>query len=106
MSWKKIRGYWSGLWKNTRKMLDGYKALGFDTGMSETPIIPVVIKDPVKTYRMCSQLFEEGVFVNPIVSPAVPPGESSCRTQFHGTHTDAQWIRFCPRLRRSGNSWA
>jgi len=78
------------LWKNTRKMLDGYKALGFDTGMSETPIIPVVIKDPIKTYRMCSLLFEEGVFVNPIVSPAVPPGRELLRTSFMATHTDSQ----------------
>jgi 8-amino-7-oxononanoate synthase len=78
------------LWKNTRKMLSGYRALGFDTGKSETPIIPVVIKDPVKTYRMCSLLFEEGVFVNPIVSPAVPPGRELLRTSFMATHTDAQ----------------
>jgi|SRR5271157_812974 len=78
------------LWKNTRKMLNGYKALGFDTGMSETPIIPVLIKDPVKTYRMCSLLFDEGVFVNPIVSPAVPPGRELLRTSFMATHTDSQ----------------
>jgi 8-amino-7-oxononanoate synthase len=78
------------LWKNTRKMLDGYKALGFDTGMSETPIIPVVIKDPIKTYRMCSLLFDQGVFVNPIVSPAVPPGRELLRTSFMATHTDSQ----------------
>jgi 7-keto-8-aminopelargonate synthetase-like enzyme len=58
--------------------------------MSETPIIPVVIKDPIKTYRMCSLLFEEGVFVNPIVSPAVPPGRELLRTSFMATHTDAQ----------------
>jgi 8-amino-7-oxononanoate synthase len=72
------------LWKNTRKMLNGYKALGFDTGTSETPIIPVMIKDAVKTYKMCSLLFDQGIFVNPIVSPAVPPGERASTNQFHG----------------------
>jgi 8-amino-7-oxononanoate synthase len=78
------------LWKNTRKMLNGYKALGFDTGTSETPIIPVMIKDAVKTYKMCSLLFDQGVFVNPIVSPAVPPGRELLRTSFMATHTDSQ----------------
>jgi 8-amino-7-oxononanoate synthase len=78
------------LWKNTRKMLGGYKALGFDTGMSETPIIPVVIKDAAKTYEMCSLLFDQGIFVNPIVSPAVPPGRELLRTSFMATHTDSQ----------------
>jgi 8-amino-7-oxononanoate synthase len=78
------------LWKNTRKMLNGYKALGFDTGASETPIIPVMIKDAAKTYKMCSLLFDEGVFVNPVVSPAVPPGRELLRTSFMATHTDSQ----------------
>jgi len=78
------------LWRNTRKMLAGYKALGFDTGTSETPIIPVMIKDAAKTYKMCSLLFDQGVFVNPIVSPAVPPGRELLRTSFMATHTDSQ----------------
>lgn len=78
------------LWKNTRKMLNGYKTLGFDTGTSETPIIPVMIKDAAKTYEMCSLLFDQGVFVNPIVSPAVPPGRELLRTSFMATHTDSQ----------------
>jgi 8-amino-7-oxononanoate synthase len=78
------------LWKNTRKMLDGYKALGFDTGTSETPIIPVIIKDAARTYEMCSMLLDCGVFVNPIVSPAVPPGRELLRTSFMATHTDSQ----------------
>ncbi|MCX5815747.1 MAG: pyridoxal phosphate-dependent aminotransferase family protein [Proteobacteria bacterium] len=78
------------LWKNTRKMLNGYKALGFDTGTSETPIIPVMIKDAAKTCKMCSLLFDKGVFVNPIVSPAVPPGRELLRTSFMATHTDSQ----------------
>ena len=76
--------------KNTRKMLDGYKALGFDTGTSETPIIPVIIGDTVKTYKMCSLLFDQGVFVNPVVSPAIAPGRELLRTSFMATHTDSQ----------------
>jgi 8-amino-7-oxononanoate synthase len=78
------------LWRNTRKMLDGYKELGYDTGHSETPIIPILIKDGVKVYEMCRYLFEEGVFVNPVVSPAVPPGRELLRTSCMATHTEEQ----------------
>ena len=78
------------LWKNTHKMLQGYKALGFDTGTSETPIIPVIIKDSIKVYEMCKLLFENGVFVNAVVSPAVPPGRELLRTSYMATHTEEQ----------------
>ncbi len=78
------------LWKNTHKMLQGYKKLGYDTGTSETPIIPVIIKDTIKVYGMCKHLFENGVFVNPVVNPAVPPGRELLRTSYMATHTDEQ----------------
>jgi 8-amino-7-oxononanoate synthase len=78
------------LWKNTHKMLKGYKSLGFDTGLSETPIIPIIIKDSMKVYQMCKLLFEKGVFVNAVVSPAVPPGRELLRTSYMATHTEEQ----------------
>jgi 8-amino-7-oxononanoate synthase len=78
------------LWRNTHKMLKGYKALGFDTGASETPIIPIIIKDSMKVYEMCRLLFENGVFVNAVVSPAVPPGRELLRTSYMATHTEEQ----------------
>jgi 8-amino-7-oxononanoate synthase len=78
------------LWKNTRKMLKGYKMLGYDTGTSETPIIPIIIKDSMKVYEMCKLLFENGVFVNAVVSPAVPPGRELLRTSYMATHTEEQ----------------
>jgi 8-amino-7-oxononanoate synthase len=78
------------LWSNTRKMLKGYKTLGYDTGASETPIIPVVIKDTMKTYEMCRLLFENGVFVNAVISPAVPQGRELLRTSYMATHTEEQ----------------
>ncbi len=81
------------LWRNTRKMLSGYKALGFDTGLSETPIIPIIIKNDLKTYEMCKRLFEQGIFVNPVVSPAVPPGRELLRTSYMATHTQEQLDR-------------
>jgi 8-amino-7-oxononanoate synthase len=81
------------LWSNTHKMLKGYKALGYDTGTSETPIIPVVIKDTMKTYEMCRLLFENGVFVNAVISPAVPQGRELLRTSYMATHTEEQLDR-------------
>jgi 8-amino-7-oxononanoate synthase len=78
------------LWRNTHKMLRGYKSLGYDTGTSETPIIPVLIKDTMKTYQMCKLLFENGVFVNSVISPAVPPGRELLRTSYMATHTEEQ----------------
>jgi len=78
------------LWRNTHKMLKGYKTLGYDTGASETPIIPVVIKDTVKTYEMCRLLFEKGIFVNAVISPAVPQGRELLRTSYMATHTEEQ----------------
>jgi 8-amino-7-oxononanoate synthase len=78
------------LWRNAHKMLKGYKTLGYNTGTSETPIIPVVIKDTMKTYEMCKLLFENGVFVNAVISPAVPQGRELLRTSYMATHTEEQ----------------
>jgi 8-amino-7-oxononanoate synthase len=81
------------LWRNTHMMMKGYKTLGYDTGKSETPIIPVMIKDTMKTYEMCRLLFENGVFVNSVISPAVPPGRELLRTSYMATHTEEQLDR-------------
>jgi 8-amino-7-oxononanoate synthase len=76
------------LWENTRKMKQGYNELGLDTGVSETPIIPVLVKDTAKVYGMCRALADRGVFVNPVVSPAVPPGRELLRTSYMSTHKE------------------
>jgi 7-keto-8-aminopelargonate synthetase-like enzyme len=83
-------------------MLKGYKELGYDTGTSETPIVPIIIKDSWKTYEMCKRLFEEGVFVNPVVSPAVPPGRELLRTSYMATHTEAQLNRVLEAFQKVG----
>jgi 8-amino-7-oxononanoate synthase len=90
------------LWKNTQKMLHGYKTLGYDTGTSETPIIPIIIGDSMKVYEMCKLLFENGVFVNAIVSPAVPPGRELLRTSYMATHTDEQLDKVLHAFQRVG----
>ena len=75
------------LWENTRFMAAGLRTLGFDTGESASPVIPVLVGEDQLAFVMCKRLQEEGVFVNPIVSPAVPPGGAMLRTSYMATHT-------------------
>ncbi len=78
------------LWENTRKMKDGFEALGFNTRTSESPIIPITVGEDMKAFQMCRILFDEGVFTSPVVSPAVPEGQAIIRTSYMATHTDSQ----------------
>ncbi len=78
------------LWRNTKKMLNGFKALGFDTGPSKTPIIPVIVGDDMKAFTMARMLHDKGIFANVAVSPAVPNGSALIRTSYMATHTDEQ----------------
>ncbi len=75
------------LWDTTHYMKQELEALGFDTGCSESPVIPIVVGDDITTFSMAKRLQEEGVFVNPIVTPAVPPGQAMIRTSYMATHT-------------------
>lgn len=78
------------LWKNTTKMLKGFKHLGFQVGPSETPIIPILVGDGETAFKMAMMLQDEGVFANVAVSPAVPDGKALIRTSYMATHTDEQ----------------
>ncbi len=78
------------LWQNTRKMLKGFKEMGYDTGIAETPIIPLVIGDDMLCFKMWKELTEAGIFVNPVVHPAVPHGRALIRTSYMATHTEEQ----------------
>ena len=81
------------LWQIARRMKRELSAMGWDTGQSETPIIPIIVGDDMKTIFLWKRLFEEGVFVNPVLPPAVPPNKSLLRTSYMATHTDAQLDR-------------
>ncbi len=76
------------LWKNTARMLNGFKDLGFQTGHSQTPIVPVVVGEDERAFLMGMMLQEEGVFANVAVTPAVPAGMALIRTSYMATHTD------------------
>jgi 8-amino-7-oxononanoate synthase len=81
------------LWHNTQKMLEGFKAYGFNTGEAATPIIPVVVGEDMLAFKVALMLQAEGVFANPVVSPATPPGRALIRTSYMATHTDEQLDR-------------
>ena len=82
------------LWENTRRLLDGIRALGYDTGPTETPIVPVIIGPLDLTLVFWRMLYEAGVFTNPVVPPAVPAAQCRLRTSLMATHT-ADQIDFC-----------
>ncbi len=75
------------LWDLTHFALKGFKEMGIDTGKAETPIIPLFIRDDIKALQMTRMLFDEGVFVNPVVAPAVPKEDSMIRFSLMATHT-------------------
>jgi 7-keto-8-aminopelargonate synthetase-like enzyme len=78
------------LWENTHKMRKGFREMGFDTGESQTPIIPIIIGDRMKTFQAWKMLFEKGIFSNPAITPSVPPGRDLLRTSYMATHTSEQ----------------
>ncbi len=78
------------LWDMTHLALDGFKSAGFDTGKSETPIIPLFIRDDIKALQLTRVLLEDGIFVNPVVSPAVPKEDCLIRYSLMATHTKKQ----------------
>ena len=75
------------LWKIVAFMLKSIRELGFKTGHTESAIIPIFIGDDFRCFKMGKRLEDEGVFVNPVVSPAVAQGQALIRTSFTATHT-------------------
>ncbi|MCX6032240.1 MAG: pyridoxal phosphate-dependent aminotransferase family protein [Chloroflexi bacterium] len=78
---------------NGEYMRKGFHALGFDTGTSVTPIVPIIIGDLNRTIMTWRLLFDAGVFVNPVLSPGVQPGHELLRTSYMATHTKDQLDR-------------
>ena len=76
--------------RNAKFMREGFQQLGFDTGHSQSPIIPIIIGDDTLTFKTWADLFENGVFVNPVISPATAPGHQLLRTSYMASHTRDQ----------------
>jgi len=78
------------LWEITNYALNRFREMGFDTGKSETPIIPLFIRDNINALILTQRLLTDGIFVNPVVSPAVPKEDCLIRYSLMATHTKEQ----------------
>lgn len=78
------------LWKLTKMALDGFRERGFEIGHTSTPIIPLYIRDNMLTFTITRDLFDAGIFVNPVVSPAVASQDTLIRFSLMATHTEEQ----------------
>ncbi|MBC8383939.1 MAG: pyridoxal phosphate-dependent aminotransferase family protein [Candidatus Cloacimonetes bacterium] len=92
------------LWENTYYMAENFKNMGFNTGSSCTPVIPLHVGDMMNSFKMWKQLDEEGVFINPVVPPAVPPNDTLIRTSFMATHTKEQLDEALEKFEKIGKN--
>ena len=90
------------LWKITEVMNRELTAMGYHTGNTQTPIIPVFIRDIEKTFMLWNFLRDYGIFTNPVIAPAVPFEESLIRTSFTATHTDSDLDFILEGFRQGG----
>lgn len=81
------------LWEMTNYALENFRAMGCEIGNTSTPIIPLFIRDDYKTFHVTRDLLDEGVFVNPVVTPAVAPSDTLIRYSLMATHTKDQVTR-------------
>ncbi|MBI4042753.1 MAG: pyridoxal phosphate-dependent aminotransferase family protein [Deltaproteobacteria bacterium] len=80
----------ASLWRNTEKMHSGFKKLGYNTGRSETPIIPVILGKDQLAFIFTKRLSERGIFATPAVSPAVPKEKALIRTSYMSTQSEQE----------------
>ncbi len=92
------------LWEITNKMKSSFQAMGYNTGPSVTPIIPLMIFDDEKAFMLWKSLREHGIFANPVIYPAVPQGQSLIRTSYSATHSDEELDCVLECFRQSGKA--
>lgn len=80
----------AALWDNTGYAMKCFRDLGFEIGHTQSPIIPLFVRDNDKTFRLTHEIFEEGVFVTPVIAPAVPSEDTLIRFALMATHTHEQ----------------
>ena len=90
------------LWSLTHYAINQFKNLGFDIGQTVTPIIPIFVRDTMKTLMLTRMLLDEGIFVNPVISPAVSKEAALIRFSLMATHTMEQIDSALDAFRRSG----
>ncbi len=90
------------LWENADYMREGLRDIGYDIGQSNSPIIPVIIRDQFRTILAWRALIDEGVYTNPVIPPGVPPNMSLLRTSYMATHTREHLDRALTAFRAIG----
>jgi len=93
----------ASLWDNTKFLLNSIREMGFDTGPTCTPIVPLIIGDDFRTLVLWKRLFDEGLFTNCVLAPAVPEGQQRIRTCLMATHTREDLekvVEICGRIGR------
>jgi 8-amino-7-oxononanoate synthase len=90
------------LWEITEKMRSGLQSMGYDTGPTETPIIPVYIREDELAFMLWKLLRESWIFTNPVIYPAVPKGEALIRTSYSATHSDEELDTVLESFKRCG----
>ena len=88
------------LWDVTRYALKRFREEGFEIGETESPIIPLYVRDPEKTFVATARAFEEGVFINPVIPPACAPQDTLVRVALMATHTHEQVDRAVKALKK------
>ncbi|MBQ5476812.1 MAG: 8-amino-7-oxononanoate synthase, partial [Bacteroidaceae bacterium] len=84
----------------TNYALKRFREEGFEIGETESPIIPLYVRDPIKTFEVTKMAFEEGVFINPVVPPACAPQDTLVRFALMATHTKEQVDLGVDRLKK------
>jgi 8-amino-7-oxononanoate synthase len=92
------------LWENTHFMMKSYRDLGFNIGATQTPIIPIIVGEDEKCFRFWRELYENGVYTNPVIAPAVPHGMALLRTSYMASHTKAQLQRALDVFAKAGKT--
>jgi 8-amino-7-oxononanoate synthase len=92
----------AALWDNTHYMLSEFQTMGYNTGTSCTPVIPLHVGNMMTAFHMWARLGEEGVFINPVIPPAVPPNSCLIRCSFMATHTRDQLDFALDKFRQIG----
>lgn len=90
--------------KNGKMMKDEFCRLGFNCADSETPIVPIIVGDDMEAFIFWKELLDNGVFTNPVVSPAVPPGQAMIRTSYTATHTQEQLEKVVEMMAKVGRA--
>jgi 8-amino-7-oxononanoate synthase len=90
------------LWENAHFMMKGYRELGFNIGNTQTPIIPIIVHDDEKCFRLWKEVYEGGVYTNPVIAPAVPEGHALLRTSYMASHTKSQLTKALDVFEKAG----